>query len=325
MLKIACVIVTHDRLAKLQKALAAYEAQTVAPFAIIIVDNNSQEETSAYLADWQLKPSPAIKKIVLTLPQNKGSAGGFALGCQRAVALGAEWIWLAPDDAYPEPEALAASQKYLLGRDLPVDENTQPAAGLLDPDLVAICGAVYEQGQLALAHRQRYKAGLWKFEQLPVPEKEYAESSFPVQLCSSVGLLLKAETLLTQGSLDAEYFMYASELDYSYRLSKAGKILCVPAIKVQHDLALHGKMQPAAVPSESVTADWRTYYRLRNYFAFLKQHFPLIYRIQWNKEHSKVRMQMMTGRNLVLNNLKNKALEDARLDRMGLCKVYGPK
>lgn len=306
MSKLACIIVTYNRFTKFKKALDAYAKQTVAPDILIVVNNNSMDETTQnYLDKWEQEPQKDTKHVVLAFEDNKGSAGGFMAGCKKAIALGAEWIWLAPDDAYPEEDAIAKLQSVLESRQ--VTEKT-----------VAICGSVYEEGKPALLHRQRYQAKLWSFKEIPVQEIEYQQDDFEVQLCSSVGLVVRASVIEDIGHVDPAYFIYAADFGYSYQLSQQGQILCVPAIKVIHDPDIPelDKFRPV---------DWHYYYQVRNYYYFLKSFFPLVYRLQWNKEFSKTRMQMKVGHNLMKNDVIVKALEDVRLDKMGLRKMYRPK
>jgi GT2 family glycosyltransferase len=306
MAKLACIIVTYNRFTKLQKALAAYAKQTVLPDFLIVVNNNSMDEaTQNYLDAWGQEKLGTTKKVVLAFEDNKGSAGGLVSGCKKALALGAEWIWLAPDDAYPEADALDQAQKFLNDEKLP--EN-----------VVAISGSVYEKGKLALNHRQRYQAKLWSFKHAPVPEAEYKQESFVVQLCSAVGLIIKADVLEDLGHVEPAYFIYATDLGYSYKLSQQGQIICLPELKVQHD-------PDEMAITETTAVDWRYYYQVRNYFYFLKTFFPVAYRLEWNQTHSKTRLKMMAGRDIQKNSVLLKALEDARLDRMGLCKTYRPR
>src|SRR5574344_1617400 len=304
--KLACIIVTYNRFTKLQKALEAYAKQTTVPDFLIVVNNNSMDTaTQDYLDKWEQDKLAATKKVVLAYEDNRGSAGGFMAGCKKALALGAEWIWLAPDDAYPETDALAKSQEYLNSKDL-------------SEKVVAICGSVYEKNKLALNHRQRYQAKLWSFKHAPVLESEYQQPSFAVQLCSAVGLIIKADVLEDLGHVEPAYFIYATDLGYSYKLSQQGQILCLPTVKVQHDL-------DEMTVTETRSVDWRYYYQVRNYFYFLKTFFPVAYRLEWNQTHSKTRLKMMAGRDIQKNSVLLKALEDARLDRMGLCKTYRPR
>lgn len=49
-MNICVVIVTYNRLNKLQKALQSYESQTCPPHCIIVVNNNSTDGTHDYLS-----------------------------------------------------------------------------------------------------------------------------------------------------------------------------------------------------------------------------------------------------------------------------------
>ena len=73
-IKIACVIVTYNRLEKLRKCLSCYENQSICPSEIIIVNNNSSDGTKEFLEQWKCLDS-SIKKTVINLESNQGGAG----------------------------------------------------------------------------------------------------------------------------------------------------------------------------------------------------------------------------------------------------------
>ena len=303
-MKLACVIVTYNRLEKLQRTLTAYAMQVKKPDYLIVVNNCSTDGTEDYLDAWKQKQT-GMKIVLMNLQENRGGSGGFYLGSQKALDLGADWVWLSDDDAYPEPEAL-----YILaGKLAELDQ---------DETVAAVCGSIWEGGKLSLGHRKRYQAGFWEFKQIPIPAAEYEQPAFEVQLFSYVGAVIKAKTLKQVGLCEKDYFIYWDDTEHSYRISKTGKILCLPAVKVNHDI------RPEFVEDGKIVVDWRFYYMERNYFAFLKKHFPIAYRLQWNREHSKARLHLLTGRKIAKYNVEMRALEDARLDRMGLCKTYKP-
>jgi rhamnopyranosyl-N-acetylglucosaminyl-diphospho-decaprenol beta-1,3/1,4-galactofuranosyltransferase len=93
---ICAVVVTHRRLDELAKSLDAVTTQTRAPDHLVVVDNDND---------------PRVRDIVSGQPvpttyvgsrRNLGGAGGFALGMLHALALGADWVWLADDDGRPQ-------------------------------------------------------------------------------------------------------------------------------------------------------------------------------------------------------------------------------
>lgn len=59
------------------------------------------------------KISEGFKKLVIHTAENLGGSGGFYLGEERALHLDADWVMIADDDAYPEPNYLEGMQKYI--------------------------------------------------------------------------------------------------------------------------------------------------------------------------------------------------------------------
>lgn len=99
---VCAVIVTHRRPGQLAKSLDAVTSQGRRPDQLVVVDNDDD----ARVAD--LVAGQPIPSTYLGSRRNLGGAGGFALGMLHALALGADWIWLADDDGRPHgPDVLA--------------------------------------------------------------------------------------------------------------------------------------------------------------------------------------------------------------------------
>ena len=99
---VCAVIVTHRRPDQLAKSLDAVTSQGRRPDQLVVVDNDDD----ARVAD--LVAGQPIPSTYLGSRRNLGGAGGFALGMLHALALGADWIWLADDDGRPHgPDVLA--------------------------------------------------------------------------------------------------------------------------------------------------------------------------------------------------------------------------
>lgn len=95
--KVVVVVVTYNRLALLQKALASIGAQT-APLELIVVNNDSTDGTREWL-DAQTD-FPVIHQ------GNVGGAGGFKTGMAAALERGADWVWMMDDDVTVDPDCL---------------------------------------------------------------------------------------------------------------------------------------------------------------------------------------------------------------------------
>jgi rhamnopyranosyl-N-acetylglucosaminyl-diphospho-decaprenol beta-1,3/1,4-galactofuranosyltransferase len=92
---VIAVVVTHRRVAQLALSLDAVATQTRAPDHLIVVDNDDDDAVRELVA------AQGIPTTYLGSKRNLGGAGGFALGILQALALGADWVWLADDDGRP--------------------------------------------------------------------------------------------------------------------------------------------------------------------------------------------------------------------------------
>jgi GT2 family glycosyltransferase len=218
-MRIAAVVVTHNRPQLLRQALAALRAQTRPPDAIYVVDNASDAPVGAGLE--RLGGGGDTDLIVLRSETNIGGAGGFALGMARAFAAGHDWIWLLDDDALARPDALSRLLAAVTG-------PRAPAAGA-----GAVCGAVREFGDIAVRHRRRYHrpTGLER----PLPHAVYAGPPCRVDTGSFVGFLVSAAAVAEVGFPDRGFFLAYDDTEYSLRLGRAGLgIWLVPDSVVEH-------------------------------------------------------------------------------------------
>jgi rhamnopyranosyl-N-acetylglucosaminyl-diphospho-decaprenol beta-1,3/1,4-galactofuranosyltransferase len=127
---IVAVVVTHRRPDELAKSLDAVSSQSRCPDHLIVVDNDHDEGVRDLVAG---QPIPTT---YLGSRRNLGGAGGFALGMLHALALGADWVWLADDDGRPQDRdvlatLLACAEKHGLAEVSPMVCN------LDDPDRLA--------------------------------------------------------------------------------------------------------------------------------------------------------------------------------------------
>jgi len=218
--RVAAVVVTHNRPELLLQALAALHLQTRPLDAIYVVDNASDAASAARLG----RPAGVT---VLRSDLNLGGAGGFALGMARAFEAGHDWIWLLDDDALARPDALARLLEAL-------DDPAQDAA--------ALCGTVREFGDIALRHRRRYHlpTGLER----PLPRRAYAGPPCRTGTASFVGLLISAAAVAQVGLPEAALFLSYDDTEYSLRLARAGlAIWLAPASVVEHLRERHGRLR----------------------------------------------------------------------------------
>lgn len=237
MSKIGVVIVTYNRIEKLKKSLDSYERQSKRPDYILVVDNCSTDGTKEYVKNWKRKED-GILRYSISLSENMGGSGGYYEGLKMAETLDAEWIWVSDDDAYVAYDAIEILDRYI--------------NQLRKKKISAICGSVWREGEIDTWHRRRIvKKGYAVIEER-VAKEEYKKKIFSISIFSYVGTALSREALLLAGLPHKEYFIAYDDSEHSYRMREQGKICCVPAIKVIHDIEADRRLT------------WKTYYNIRN-------------------------------------------------------------
>lgn len=216
-MKIGAVIVTYNRIEELRRCLAAYEAQTLPPAFVLVVDNCSTDGTGAWLDEWAAGPLPFVP-LVHHLDQNYGGCGGFYRGMEAAMHKEFDWLWIADDDAFPAPDALEKLAEFMQSHPKETAECS------------ALCAAVMDRenpGEVIPGHRRRMKMGLLNIPESAVPVSEYAKPYFVLDLFSYVGTAIKKQTLETAGLPEKDYFIYYDDSEHSVRVRRAGPIYCV--------------------------------------------------------------------------------------------------
>jgi rhamnopyranosyl-N-acetylglucosaminyl-diphospho-decaprenol beta-1,3/1,4-galactofuranosyltransferase len=99
---VVAVVVTRHRRELLADSLKVIAAQTRPPDHLVVVDNGPD------IPARDIVEACPVPSTYLSSQRNLGGAGGFALGMLHALALGAEWVWLADDDGRPADETVLA-------------------------------------------------------------------------------------------------------------------------------------------------------------------------------------------------------------------------
>lgn len=307
-MKIGVVIVTYNRLDKLKIALKSYEKQTNKPKYILVVNNNSTDGTKEYLEEWQQKENEIEKKI-LNLNKNTGGSGGFYEGLKNSLDLDAEWIWVADDDAYPKENAFEIAQKY-------VKEHKNSKE-----DISAICGMVLKSDGKTIdcSHRRRIYTTLFHRIAQPYSKpKDYEKEEFEINGFSYVGTMINKEKLKQTELTKKDYFIYYDDTEHSYRLSKLGKIVCIPKMQVVHD-APHSQMNEIV--------KWKLYYLVRNTLDFIRCNFDEKYfKVACLEVPFKFKVAVLLfGKNKKYGyKMIKEAIKDAKAEKTGLHELYKP-
>lgn len=300
-MKIGAVVVTYNRYRDLVRALKTFEEQTSLPQYVIVVDNHSSDETYDYLEEWK-KRNTGFKRIVIHMEENIGGSGGFYMGLKKSLELDADWVWVSDDDAFLETDALAQAEQYL-------DVHEKEAL-----NISAICGVVINEGKIDLSHRKRYFTKGVKVIGECVPLEEYDKLSFELNAFSYVGTIISKKKMQQVGVTRQDYFIWWDDTEHSLRLSKVGKIVCIPAIKVHHN-----------IPDQPFSLTWKNYYNFRNMSETYRQHMPKrCYCYLYMRNRFKVWLGKVFGWKREEMKILNAACQDVKNGKFGLHSVYRP-
>ncbi|OLT39076.1 galactofuranosyl transferase [Saccharomonospora sp. CUA-673] len=180
----------------LAESLKVLESQTRPVDHLIVVDNGPDEESARDVVEAYGRPVTYVPSY-----RNLGGAGGFALGMLHALALGAEWVWLADDDGRPADEHVLET---LLA------EAERRGLAEISPTVVNID----EPEKLAFPLRR----GLtWKRS-----SAELGEDFLPGIASLMNGALFRASTLEVTGVPDLRLFFRGDEVELHRRLVRSG-------------------------------------------------------------------------------------------------------
>lgn len=253
--KLDVVIVTYNRLEKLKKCLSLYESQTSLIRTLIVVNNNSSDDTYGYLNEWAEDDHP-FNVIIKHLDSNIGGSGGFYHGQKIAEELNADWVLLADDDAYPANDLIERFYKIL--------DN-------IDNSVSAVCTQVQNvDTSIDLSHRRLQSFRRGRIVRTNVSASLYEHKSFELDLLSYVGAFIRVDSIRRVGFVNPAFFIYEDDGEHSLRLRKIGKILCFPELIYVHDSG-----QNNDVKNQNIIISWRDYYALRNYL-YVCIHYHLI-------------------------------------------------
>lgn len=193
--KVIAVIVTCRRVELLAQGLKIMAAQTRRPDHLIVVDNAPGEPAR------QVVESCGLPVTYLLSQRNLGGAGGFALGMLHALAMGADWVWLADDDGRP-------AEDNVLETLLAVAERRRLA--VVSPVVVNID----DPGRLAFPLRRGLE---WKRRR-----EDLGEEFLPGIASFFNGALFRASTLDVVGVPDYRLFFRGDEVEIHRRVVRSG-------------------------------------------------------------------------------------------------------
>lgn len=248
------VVVTYNRKTLLERCLDALLSQTRAPDAILVVDNASTDGTRELLAAHAQAERSTIR--VLTLPENRGGAGGFEAGLREAVARGAEYTWVMDDDALPERDALEKLLHHA------ADDGN-------------LYGSVPTAGD-RLAWRLT-RTDVRKEPARTLHDIRTAPDLASVQFLPFLGLLVSSALIKRIGLPEGDFFLAADDVEFCMRARRAGgKVIAVKDSRLQHPAADAYFLR---LPFKRLWClrlpPWKRYYDVRNRLFIARRHYGL--------------------------------------------------
>ena len=298
-MNIGVVIVTYNRLEKLKKTLESFDNQTVKPKYIVVVNNKSTDNTKEYLEKWEnLKKD--YNKYVIETAKNLGGSGGFYTGLKKSLELDANWVYVSDDDAFPENDVIEKAKNFL--NEYKDKEN-----------LAAICTKVLENGKINYFHRASIKKRKISTEIIRFNEEDYNKDCFEINLFTYVGTIINKEYLQKYGITNKDFFINTDDWEHSYRLSRHGKILCIPSITVNHVVENGGKKP------------WRYYYETRNTLIWYKTFGKRYFYYAYINEIIRLIIKKLLKYKVETHEPIQQGIKDAKKGILGRNEKFGPK
>lgn len=251
--KTCAVIVTFNRSDKLMKVLDALDAQIQPLDTILVVDNASTDDTEALVA---ARASHMRNLRLLRLPKNIGGAGGFNEGMKAAYALGANYIWISDDDAYPEPDALQKLRAALVMFEAQTGWRPSFACSRVEWIDNSLC-------------EMNTPSPVWDWPRFVTVGQPWAL----VNSCSFVSCLVPRWAVEAHGLPIKDYFIWFDDAEYTRRIAKSYPGLFVPESRVIHDTPENHGVNYSLVSEKNI---WKFLYGARNEASFHKRERGLV-------------------------------------------------
>ena len=166
---------------------------------VLVVDNGSTDDSIARIR----AAHPEVP--ILEAGRNLGFSGGCNVGIRRALEEGADYIWLLNNDTTVDPQALTA----------------MVAVAEADNKIGAIGSVVYHMD--CPEKIQAWGGGWVSYFTGRAGHNLNGSENKKIQYITGTSILIKRNALETVGLLDEKnFFMYWEDVDFSFRLRKAG-------------------------------------------------------------------------------------------------------
>jgi GT2 family glycosyltransferase len=260
-MKIAVVVLHYRNLSDTLECLDSLKRQDYSNFEIILVDNGSKDP------EIESAVSQCHGLYFIQNMDNLGFAEGSNVGIRSALQRGAEGVLLLNNDTVVSPDLLSTFASAA---------NAHPKAAVFgakiffydEPTVIWHAGGDVHPVSMRCYHLGCPDSDL---------EKKW-DAIRPINYACGCALFAKKEALEKVGLLAPEFFLIWEEIDWCWRVRKAGyECLLIPKARVWHKIS-------RAFEGGNRGPLWQYYYS-RNRLLFLRRNIPLPKRVRFYLTH----------------------------------------
>ncbi len=254
--EVIVVVLNWNGLDDTLRCLGSLECCRYENLSILVVDNGSRSSPASAIRERH----PSVE--VVESPTNLGYAGGNNLGIRRAIARGADYVWILNNDTEVDEDALGP---------LVTEAESDPAVGAVggkvlradDPNTLWVTwGRVTWLQSLVALEGEGETDG---------PRFDGAHDVAWIPGCS---ILFRAKALEEVGAFDADFFAYHEDADWAARSARQGwRCRYTGASRVYH--RIHGSSGGSAH-----YGGFRKYLSARNSVLYARKHGRLHHKIR---------------------------------------------
>jgi GT2 family glycosyltransferase len=220
-------------------------------YEIMVVDNASSDGSAQMVGE----EFPSAR--LLALPENIGFSRGNNAALRQAKG---QYLMLLNSDTEVQPGAIELMCSYM-------DEHSDVGGlgpQLLNPDgTVQLSCRTFPSYRTALFHRKSLITRLFpqnRFSAQYLMTKTGHADTMEVDWVIGACLLTRRKIIEQVGLMDEEFFMYAEDVDWCYRMRQAGwKITYLPQAKVLHHYEKSASKAPFRMNFQRHRSMWRFY------------------------------------------------------------------
>ena len=250
MTKVSAVIVTYHRLPMLKEAIAALRAVEPKLSHIIVVDNNSENDTKEFLESL----GSSIEYV--RLRENIGGAGGFNAGIRYFYEQTTDdFVWVMDDDTMVHPDTLVPMINFVERHE---NFSFLSSKVLFTDGTPSVRNVLRKDGTYKTTLNTDFK------EPVKIENGTFVSVLFPRHIVSRIGLPI------------TEFFIWIDDLEYTERALRIAPGYLIPDSVVTHKMRSN--------TADDITNDIER--RLPWYFNMYRNR---VYTIQKRKSFRKIR------------------------------------